>query len=285
MIVLDAFLEISYMSPQAYSEWADKLSLANRFWQFLELYSVARGLRDLAVAQTVAPDDYVMQIVNELGLRWSVIGRYRKYEGYANKLVEAKEGEPAFWQISIARDKATAVKGAEAHREFDNWTLGKLLGYPKCCIDAFDDRWRVGIHDTTLEAVKSTTGSKVDEYEEDGKRVYVYRLDSVVENNIFMRYMGIRGVPHLVCSFDCKESRELGRAFLELGSEYSVEATDTLKEVLSLPMVWDLNLGIVYVDVFDVLRIASASEYIPFGRHVVYINSAWDIVYGDGDGD
>lgn len=138
-------------------------------------------------------------------------------------------------RFAVGHDCVELARALETH---DNSTVGRLLGFPDCCRAFFDRTWGAGALDTTFQmAVGGTSGP--------------------VQCNILGRWLGIRLVTHLPCSFDCEPTRKLGEAF---GALLSPEAAATVQEVLSWPVEWSALHGIAEIK-FPVLKISTRTTY------------------------
>jgi hypothetical protein len=73
-------------------------------------------------------------------------------------------------------------------------------------------------------------------------------LDSPLETNILWRWMGIRAVPHLPCSFNCESTLAFGQQMIALGRETGyVDEMEWLAEILSWPVEWSGLHGIAEI--------------------------------------
>jgi 2-polyprenyl-3-methyl-5-hydroxy-6-metoxy-1,4-benzoquinol methylase len=112
----------------------------------------------------------------------------------------------------------------------DNDTIGTMLGFPNCCREFFKRTWEVGTRDTTLAQYKA--GSLL---LQDGHVTKLESADGPVGCNLLLRYLGIRLVPHLPCSFNCASTLKMAERFQDLARKLGKEAELTaLIELLSL---------------------------------------------------
>jgi hypothetical protein len=122
---------------------------------------------------------------------------------------------------------------AMAFRNSDNQQIGKLLGYPPCCRDFFDRTWGLGLIDTTAQM------------EGDG--------NGPVECNILGRWLGVRFVMHLPCSWQCPHTRACAERWKPL---WPREPLQWAREILSWPTQWSARNGIAEV-VFPVCKLST----------------------------
>src|SRR5205085_33695 len=128
---------------------------------------------------------------------------------YANASRQPRVGEPLVFRILVGRP-ADVEEFKRCWDTGDNRGLGRLLGYPPCCLDFFEAIWvDQGLVDTTWPMARATAEPK------NGTN----RIDVLgpPEGNILWRWMGARAVPHLPCRFDCGETVALATRFLDLG--------------------------------------------------------------------
>ena len=91
----------------------------------------------------------------------------------------------------------------------DDRTMGRLLGFPDCCIAFFRKTWvDDGCVDTTW--AMAANGGRVD----DSGRLIEIDADAPFQANILWRWMGVRAVPHLPCSFDCQATVDFANTLM-----------------------------------------------------------------------
>lgn len=95
-----------------------------------ELLGLLAGIRT-AIRLTVLPDevDTTVARYRERGLAVSIVDERPDLHDYRDHLT-----------VCIARSGADAAVLAEACKQRDNRALGRLLGYPSCCVEAFHAR-------------------------------------------------------------------------------------------------------------------------------------------------
>jgi len=175
-----------------------------------------------------------LELLEDLKLIFVPINKVKRVSGFAHRFYEPSPGEPydIYGAVSYKREYAKEFK--KASLEGNDAKLGSLLGYPKCCINHFLRVWPQE-YDPIWSAGLNTPHEKISEHE--------IELTSVLpESNILMRYFGIRAVPHLVCSFNCRESQKFSKIFLEY-----IQDQDFLFELLRSPVTWDCWRGLAIV--------------------------------------
>ena len=118
--------------------------------------------------------------------------------GYASTSVGPRVGEPFEYRVAVGA-LADVAELKHAIDAGDDGTMGRLLGFPDCCIAFFRKTWvNEGCVDTTW--AMAANGGRVDET----GRLIEIDADTPFQANILWRWMGARAVPHLPCSFSCQ---------------------------------------------------------------------------------
>jgi hypothetical protein len=251
---LPEFTRMSWVSDRARDVWEPRLRRITKAWLDIEWLSVAAGLR--ACSLTLASPEGLLA---EAG-RWAMHGLGAlpveilgtSDESDPNAGLPAHPGGALVFRLAIGTPR-NAVDFKNAWDASDQETIGRLLGYPRCCHEFFRDVWvEQGLVDTTWPmAVASAGGSN-------GST----RIDirGPRETNILWRWMGIRAIPHLPCRSDCIESAEMGRKKVDLGREAGYNAEmDWLLDILSWPVEWSALHGIAEVKT-PVLKVTTSTD-------------------------
>lgn len=145
--------------------------------------------------------------------------------GYSNLVGEtrwARPGSGAWRSLLVGPDEAT-VSLAWLARTF-HWDelLGRLLGYPGCCADAFERRWpeavaRLGGDVAPLAAADSGPGPHP------------------WPTNVLGRYFGHELIQHFPCEFSCAETRRIAVARATALATFEAELLDQTRRVLCAP--------------------------------------------------
>lgn len=131
---------------------------------------------------------------------------------------------------------------ATAYAKNDNQTVGELLGYPECCRDFFDRTWGSGDLDTTAQMAGDGNGP--------------------TECNILGRWLGVRFVPHLPCSWNCSATVAFARTLQDLWPE---EELRWATKILSWPVEWSALHGIAEVK-YPVVKLSTRTTPGPLQR-------------------
>ena len=213
-----------------------------------ELKTVSEGIRKCGTvhlrSEHIKED---LEFLNSLDLVFLQIRKCKRVQGFAHRFYEPSPNEPYDVYGAISRNKKYCEEFKRAHQKGDDQTLGSLLGYPKCCVKFFIQNWYKS-YDPIWEMALNTSSQKINNL--------VTITDYYPEVNVLMRYFGIRAVPHLPCSFKCKESKRLATSFLEF-----IDKRKELLEILSSPITWNCYKGIAIIHTKWFIGIANSMPY------------------------
>lgn len=205
------------------------IALAVRGWNELEVLSVSSGLRSSALV-TVSIEDLVRatRAVSMQNLELTVLGKVMIAETYTS--ASGTSGQPGM-RVAVHRPglRTSWLEAWEGAGDQDK--IGALLGFPPCCIEHFKRTW---VERRLQDPTHSVLGNGI---------------DGPAEVNILLRWIGVRLVPHLPCSFSCRATSDLGRAFAQLGSDNGMTAEiDAALYLLGLEMTYSALNGIGRVE-------------------------------------
>lgn len=176
---------------------------------------------------------------------------------------------PSRYVMGFAK-KQHARALTEAFKSGNNEAIGKLLGYPDCCIDFFLKVCvRLGHLDTTwpMACAASDTLRTPDE-------VDTIRVPRPSPANILLRGLGVRAVFHLPCGFGCAESLEVSERLIAVGrTEGFAQEMEWLCEMLRWPMEWSALHGIAEIKT-PVLKCCLSTDATPTLYRVLVEGSA-----------
>lgn len=231
-----------WASPQAQRVWEPRLRLASRTWEALESVSVAAGVRSSSL-QTILPEKLParVRLAYEAGLSLTVLGSTLSPPEYTAG--QALNGKPAL-RAALHRP-GLEKEWFKAWDTNDDDLMGRLLGFPKCCREFFEGAWKTP---WTEHGWRDTTP-------------FMPTLDGPVRTNILLRWLGVRLVPHLPCSGDCKPSAAFADRIVAVGRAGGMDAgIDALEELLGLKMNWSACHGIMEV-VTHIFRFRASTVY------------------------
>lgn len=233
----------------------------------IELLSLIENVRP-AIYQNINPN-YLLDKINEVskyGLTIIPITRVNQSNGYTASSSAFDISQPWEYRAIITRIERANDILSIPNLEKNNDKLGEILGYPACCREFFLRTWQNGHVDTTW-----------DQYAESGS------ADGPVEANMLWRWMNIRWVSHLPCSFQCQSTVEIGRKTREAMRKHGlVEEIKALNTILSWPVKWSGVNGIAEI-VGPCVKVSTRTDWAPpsdkrfFERNGVYTKPSVDI--------
>ncbi len=246
--VLPDFLRLAWVNELARDVWSARFQHVMRAWAELEWLSVVYGIRTCALVRTPKQDfDDFMGRLESRGLQAVPL------------IAEEPDGLPKNGRGPKSIQVVVGKIGEDltGHREILNSSnhdeIGARLGYPACCRKAFLQHCRD-------DAFWDPTWSTALETRADSVAAFTLELEQGPVANMLLRWVGIRAIPHLPCSFDCGPSIAFGRRFLQLGIESGFKAEmEWLEQMLSWPVEWSALHGIAEVKT-PVLKICTRTE-------------------------
>ncbi len=239
---LPEFTRYSWVSDLARRKWEPEIQRISRAWSELEWRSVAEQVRACAL-QSVSPErlpDYSAQLAS-FGLSVLPLAKGAATDlPYSSVLEPPEPGKPFTFRVVAGKIDALA-KFQEFWTKNDQSALGELLGYPRCCRRFFERVWiRERWLDTTWSMAANTPDAEFSDQ--------AVQLSGPPEANILLRWLGVRAVFHLPCSFRCPSTVEVAQRLREVGNELGYEAEmDRLLEMLSWPVEWSALHGIAEI--------------------------------------
>jgi len=238
--MLPDFTRVMWTSSNARSVWEPRIKSITAAWDAIERWSVVDGVRDSAL-QSIDPEHLplVVQWAAGCGLVALPLARAGTPEFYGAGTADAVDGRPWSYRTAVTRPHFVRAWTA-AWTANDDATIGRLLGFPECCQRFFARTWGVGSVDPTGH-MDSTPGPV----------------------NILLRWLGVRPVPHMPCSFTCKASAEMAWQLADVGRRHGfAQEVEWTAEILSWPVEWSALHGIVEVKI-PILKVATRTDYTP----------------------
>lgn len=251
---LPDFIRVAWVSDQARNVWESRLARVRSAWLELEWLSVLNGVRSCAVT-TADPEAFVRRAsewaargLNGLPFSIEDLGA----ASYQNAARRPRFGSPFAFRIVIGKP-ADVSAFRRAFFEYQDDKAGRLLGYPACCRDFFREAWiNFNVRDTTWLMAANTTRQT----DGDG----TLEVGGPWSTNILWRWIGIRAVPHLPCSFECEPSMEMGEELMNVGRREGYETeVEWIKQILSWPIEWSALHGIAEIKT-PILKISTSTD-------------------------
>jgi len=230
---MSEFLNILWESDTAKNEWEPKIRNVRRAWKEIEWSSVYKSVRSCCLIPLSQEEliKYAHQFLN-IGLSYYPL-KIQKLQSdkYSNKLETPSPTDKSGYRVVVG-SRENILSFIKAWNSNNHFEIGKLLGYPSCCCSFFNETWiSKSIIDTTWYTALNTKCKIVNQD--------TIHLSTAPQNNILGRWLGIRAVPHLPCSFDCKETLNLADKFIAVGHELGYNSEmKLLNEILSWHYVW-----------------------------------------------
>ena len=251
---LPDFTRISWVNDRACEVWQPRLRQITGAWLEIEWRSIAAGVRRCALT-VLSPESFVERagIYAEAGLNAMPL----EIQGltnfsYASTSTAVQPGQLFGFRVAVGKPEDVAAF-KKAFDAADNIKIGQLLGFPDCCQSFFESVWvEQGMVDTTWPMAVGSEGA------EPGERSLT--VSGPIEANILWRWMGVRAVPHLPCSFECPATVEFGKALIAVGRDAGFDQEmDWLEEILSWPAEWSALHGIAEIKT-PVLKVSTRTD-------------------------
>lgn len=259
---LPEFVRISWVSDPARALWEPRLQAITRAWREIEWRTVAEGVRRCAVT-SVSPEQLIETSAACAGAGLTTLPFVMEGvsgASYSNRATKAEAGSPFVYRIVMGKP-ADVVEFKRAWEDSDQAAIGSMLGHPDCCHAFFHDVWvEEGMGDTTWPMARRT--------KEPGEGEQTIEVSGPPQNNILWRWMGVRPVSHLPCSFECEKTRELADRYIEIGREHGFEEEmDWMLEVLGWSVEWSALHGLAEIKT-PILKVVTSTDATA-GKYVV----------------
>lgn len=245
--LLADFTRIIWHSAEAKAVWSERISKINQLWSEIERQAVVEGLRTSCL--TFVDPQNLPEVSLWAAVRGLVViplgvnGVASQYSSTSSPVVAGGKFQ---YRIVLTRPKFAAMwanvwtgHGAGT----DNSAVGELLGYPPCCREFFEHVWvkERGV-DTTWEMAQRSLADPLGL-----SNIRIPAGSTRPEANILLRWLGVRLVPHLPCSFHCQATVMAAKKYAELGRTINSEVVDWIYEMLDWPVQWSALHGIAEV--------------------------------------
>jgi len=233
------FTRHHWATAEARAIWEQRISRVSACIAELEWRSILEGVRSCAL-RPVAPQEF--QVLSSMlarhGLTVVPLDKIAAEFGYASARRVPREGQPFHYWCAIGRPSDVQLIESE-HSSNNTEALGSFLGYPLCCTKFYDTVWiQNRFMDTTWPMAQNTA-------EKRAITAAHVEIPAVSKCNILLRWLGIRIIFHLPCSFDCLPTVELAGKMIDIAKAAGFHREmDWLNEMLSWPVQWSALYGV-----------------------------------------
>lgn len=214
---------------QGHQQWVTKLSKMGMLFREAEYQMVKQGHRPAAIIHVDNNNlERAWNKINEDGLVYTPILKSSYYQGFAHKHKPVEPGKPFFWYGALTQKVEDGQKFKQAENKGDHKTIGKLLGYPECCVKYFN----------------KTFSKNYDP-------IWVHKQGQVKgypECNQMLRYFGARITSHFSCSPTCEKTKKIGQQWFKTMEGIDKDLAKQLFNLLAAPLTWNSYHGVVQVE-------------------------------------
>lgn len=230
--------------------WEPRIQAITRAWAKAEVASVGQ-FRDAALIHV--EEDALPALSLECATKGTIavpLDKIPTPAGYQSKAGGGPTLAGRFSYRTVVCLPAVAATFAAAFRAGDNATMGRLLGFPACCIDFFDRVWtREQWMDTTWPYALNSVPDRaidppgmLDATLQDQRIIMPIGLGRSA--NMLWRWLGVRQVTHLPCRWDCQGTRDRAGDFAALLHQLAPDAAGWQQDFLGMPASWSAWHGI-----------------------------------------
>ena len=228
----------------------------------LDLRLLEYGVKPMALAHGPEADMAArLRWAEQRGLRavlgpWQLDVQEDVGKGYTNfaQPQPARAGSGKWRTLVVSADEGQLVLGWLSLLFRWDTLLGRLLGYPPCCVEAFQTRWPV--------AAESHQGDLVPLLlDADG----VGPFDG--HSSPLARYFGAELVQHFPCSLRCEATAAIARRYASTLAVYEPHDLPLIRELLCAPTVYTETDGVFVL-------VGARAEPQPDGAYTVHYDAA-----------
>ena len=212
-----------------YEEWPGKLGRMSELFSQAEYQMVKKNFRTAAIVR-LDPNNLqaILEKANKDRLILTLLKKQSISAGFSATIKPAEQGQPFIWSGCLTRTYKDGQKFKQADSKNDHQTIGRMLGYPDCCIDYFIRTFPIDPVPVWVELKGKVRGFP--------------------ECNGMLRYFGPKIVAHLSCSPLCQATKEIGKTWFKVMQEIDKDLANELYELLAGPITWDSYHGVVQIE-------------------------------------
>ena len=236
------FVRLSWADAEAEAVWGARIREVCACITELEWRSILEGVRVCALTSVDPNELHALRLkLTPYGLTVAPLEKIAKEDCYISSIRNARDGEPFNYWCAIGRVSDVRLMES-AHASHDEEAVGRLLGYPACCIGFHNRVWiDERFVDTTWPMAQNTVKKK-------SITPTHVEIPEVSGCNVLLRWLGPRIVFHLPCSFECRSTVELADKFTEIARSAGFHLEmDWLEEMLHWPVEWTALHGLAEI--------------------------------------
>lgn len=230
------YLRVLWGSAEAKALWETRIQHISAAWTATEMASIG-GVRPCG--RFIIPFEAMPALQAKIlhsNVQMVILGTTYFGGGYSAR---PANGVHNAYTVVVAQGIGAARTFKAAWDKSDDQAIGELLGYPPCCISFFKQMWN------TEKWMDTTYPMAVQSQKLGGLHdPHTLQVNCPSLNNIMLRWLGLRFVPHLPCSFNCKGTKVLGQAMRQTMEQGFKQEAQWLEELLSAPMEWSQKFGL-----------------------------------------
>lgn len=253
------FSRLQWAGLEIKEKWEPKFNAARKFYQTLEKETVRHGIRKVTTEQFSSEMlDIKLKELNRNGLVFIPLRKVGLYNGRSDYHPPVVNGMPWGYYGVVSTRIEYAQEFADATETMNQQKMGELLGYPKCCIDFFDNTFKNNIFDPVWQQAENV--SEKNKVVKEMKKVkehlhidwsttqHLIRLKNIPwQSNSLLKNFQIGAIFHTSCSLDCPHTLGIAKQWFDLGKDIKCIGLDETRDFLTMPMEWDCLKGISYV--------------------------------------
>jgi len=261
---LPDFTKTIWASGEPRKYWKEKITKASNDWLEIEKLTIQEGIRDSILIYLHKRDvQETKKWCNRNGFELILLKPTPTGDSYSSyQINQSIDPNNYSFRAVITKKEFVGAWYDAWNGVTDNKKVGKLLGYPDCCSNFFEKYWiEEGWRDLTYPAYMNTLVDQQDIDETDPSYREKYgSAQGPDEINILGRWVGIRWVSHMPCSFKCKHSVEIAKQNREVARQMGYkESADIIDEVLSWSNRWSALHGIAEIKT-PVYKISTSTD-------------------------
>ena len=258
-----------YWNPKLRDEWEPRISKIRSLYAEAEKQTFLDGMRRVYVYHVNSGRfDASYKFLRENDLVFYPTNKSGAYSGFSHKHMPVEAGKPyTLYGAAVRRDDKEAGELFEKYSKsnpVNHVEIGRLLGYPGCCLDFFNETWNKTSIDTIYESATNTKDAVIEDN--------TVTVECHPYCNNMLRYFSARITPHLPCSMTCEDTIKWGKQWIEVMNKIDAEATEWVVELLSMPLTWNCYRGVAIIDT-PIFRGVTNSDSAPEKKIVV--NKGW----------